>query len=68
MPDGMPNNTHLKNCPKNPENRPSAINKVSCNVNFHRLLCLLLPIQDGQLQPAVCLNYVIEYFETEFLK
>ena len=50
-------NAHLKkNRLKSPENRAPGINKVSY-MKVSRLLCLLLPVQDGQLQPAACLNW-----------
>ena len=62
-------NAHLKNRLKSTENRPPAINKVSY-MKVSRLLCLLLPIQDGQLLAVGCLNwqnilkwYFLKYYQ-----
>ena len=39
---------------------------------YRRLLCLLLPIPDGQLQPSVCLNWLemvfLEILATKCIK
>ena len=63
-------NAHLKkNRLKSTENRPPATNKVSY-MKVSRLLCLLLPIQDGQLLAVGCLNwqnilkwYFLKYYQ-----
>ena len=58
-------NAYLKKSPEKHRKHPSAINKVSY-MKVSRLLCSLLPIQDGQLR--FCLNWenILKWFFSKY--